>query len=106
MRVRLHLVVIGLHGGQVALAVRQAFELLREMKESGNTGLAEFDHVVMHAVEALTEMRCPEAIQGLYAWCKQVTGRRMTWVKSTSDFALGRWEKGNKDTHKNYNLSK
>ena len=36
-RIRLSVIVMALHSGQSAVTVRHAFELLRDMKESGNT---------------------------------------------------------------------
>ena len=50
----------------------------------------DFEHVVMQAVEALCELRCPEAILGLYTWCRDVTGIKMAWVKAAVEAASGR----------------
>ena len=44
----------------------------------------------MQAVEALCQLRCPEAILGLYAWCREVTGVKMAWVKVAVEAASGR----------------
>ena len=51
---------------------------------------SEFDLVVMYLVQALCELRCPDALQGVYSWCKEVVGKRVTWIKTAVDFAAGR----------------
>lgn len=44
----------------------------------------------MMLVEALCELRCPEAIQGLAAWSSSVAGRSLGWVGSVALQAEGR----------------
>lgn len=41
-------------------------------------------------VEALCELRCPEAIQGLAAWSLQTCGKSLGWVSSVALQAEGR----------------
>lgn len=41
-------------------------------------------------VEALCELRCPEAIQGLAAWSLITTGRGLGWLSSVALQAEGR----------------
>lgn len=41
-------------------------------------------------VEALCELRCPEAIQGLAAWSLSTTGRSLSWLSSVALQAEGR----------------
>lgn len=41
-------------------------------------------------VEALCELRCPEAIQGLAAWSLITTGRSLGWLSSVALQAEGR----------------
>lgn len=47
--------------------------------------------MVMYAVQALCDLRCPEAIHGLYVWCKEAAGRRLTWIKAAIDKASGKY---------------
>ncbi len=56
----------------------------------GNEQLPEFDHLVMYAVQALVELRCSEPILGLYAWCKEVLNKKMTWIKAAAELAQGK----------------
>lgn len=44
----------------------------------------------MMLVEALCELRCPEAIQGLAAWSLANTGKSLGWVGSVALQAEGR----------------
>lgn len=41
-------------------------------------------------VEALCELRCPEAIQGLATWSLLTTGRSLGWLSSVALQAEGR----------------
>jgi hypothetical protein len=50
----------------------------------------EFERAVMYVCWALCKLREPEAIQGLYAWCKDVAERKFTWLKAASEQAQGR----------------
>lgn len=45
---------------------------------------------VVMLVEALCELRCPEAIQGLAAWSAVHAGRGLSWVGSVALQAEGR----------------
>lgn len=92
MRVRHPLTLVALNSQQPALAIRQASERLREMCEAGQTSSVEFEHMLMYMVNALVEMRCPEAVMGLYTWCKDILNKRLTWIKAMAELALGRWE--------------
>ena len=44
----------------------------------------------MRLVEALCELRCPEAIQGLAAWNLCNTGKSLAWLSSVALQAEGR----------------
>ncbi|KFM68139.1 Serine/threonine-protein kinase SMG1, partial [Stegodyphus mimosarum] len=37
-------------------------------------------------------MHCPEAVLGLYVWCKETFNRKLTWIKASVDCAAGRFE--------------
>jgi PI-3-kinase-related kinase SMG-1 len=50
----------------------------------------EFEKAVMYVCWALCKLREPEAIQGLYVWCKDVAERKITWLKAASEQAQGR----------------
>ncbi|XP_023677609.2 serine/threonine-protein kinase SMG1 isoform X1 [Paramormyrops kingsleyae] len=91
-RIRMALMRVGLLSGQPAVTVRHGFDLLAEMK-SGSAPAAEMEVPVVMLVEALCELRCPEAIQGLAAWSTVHAGRGLGWVGSVALQAEGRFER-------------
>ncbi|XP_056143769.1 serine/threonine-protein kinase SMG1 [Lampris incognitus] len=91
-RIRLALMRVGLLSGQPAVTVRHGFDLLTEIRSSSTQG-SELEVPLMMLVEALCEMRCPEAIQGLAAWSLSNTGKSLAWLTSVALQAEGRFEK-------------
>ncbi|XP_062388673.1 serine/threonine-protein kinase SMG1 isoform X3 [Sardina pilchardus] len=91
-RIRMALMRVGLMSGQPAVTVRHGFDLLAEIKNSSAQG-PEVEVPLMMLVEALCELRCPEAIQGLAAWSLANTGKSLGWVGSVALQAEGRFEK-------------
>ncbi|KAM6905670.1 serine/threonine-protein kinase SMG1 [Xenentodon cancila] len=91
-RIRLALMRVGLLSGQPAVTVRHGFDLLAELKNSG-TQAPEVEVPLALLVEALCELRCPEAIQGLAAWSLLTTGKSLGWLSSVALQAEGRFEK-------------
>ncbi|XP_008297822.1 serine/threonine-protein kinase SMG1 [Stegastes partitus] len=91
-RIRLALMRVGLLSGQPAVTIRHGFDLLTEIKNSGTQG-PELEVPLALLVEALWEMRCPEAIQGLAAWSLLTLGKSLGWLSSVALQAEGRFEK-------------
>ncbi|KAK5913354.1 hypothetical protein CgunFtcFv8_007892 [Champsocephalus gunnari] len=91
-RIRLALMRVGLLSGQPAVTIRHGFDLLTEIKNSNTQG-PEMEVPLTLLVEALCELRCPEAIQGLAAWSLSTTGRNLGWLPSVALQAEGRFEK-------------
>ncbi|KAM8824507.1 serine/threonine-protein kinase SMG1 isoform 2-T2 [Synchiropus picturatus] len=91
-RIRLALMRVGLLSGQPAVTIRHGFDLLTEIKNSSTQG-PELEVPLTLLAEALCELRCPEAIQGLAAWCLSSTGRSFSWLSSVALQAEGRYEK-------------
>uniref|UniRef100_A0A665V5R4 non-specific serine/threonine protein kinase n=1 Tax=Echeneis naucrates TaxID=173247 RepID=A0A665V5R4_ECHNA len=91
-RIRLALMRVGLLSGQPAVTIRHGFDLLTEIKNSSTQGL-ELEVPLTLLVEALCELRCPEAIQGLMAWSLTATGKSLCWLSSVALQAEGRFEK-------------
>uniref|UniRef100_A0A3B4V3S0 non-specific serine/threonine protein kinase n=1 Tax=Seriola dumerili TaxID=41447 RepID=A0A3B4V3S0_SERDU len=92
-RIRLALMRVGLLSGQPAVTIRHGFDLLTEIKNSSTQGPLELEVPLTLLVEALCELRCPEAIQGLAAWSLTTTGRSLGWLSSVALQAEGRFEK-------------
>lgn len=93
-RIRLALMRVGILCGQPAVTVRHGFDLLSEVKNSSTqlTGL-ELEVPLTLLAEALCELRCPEAIQGLATWSLLTTGKSLAWLSSVAVQAAGRFEK-------------
>ncbi|XP_035470486.2 serine/threonine-protein kinase SMG1 isoform X2 [Scophthalmus maximus] len=91
-RIRLALMRVGLLSGQPAVTIRHGFDLLTEIKNSSTQG-PEVEVPLTLLVEALCELRCPEAIQGLAAWSPVTTGRSLGWLSTVALQAEGRFEK-------------
>ncbi|XP_030645489.1 serine/threonine-protein kinase SMG1 isoform X2 [Chanos chanos] len=91
-RIRMALMRVGLMSGQPAVTVRHGFDLLTEMKNSNVQG-PEMEVPITMLVEALCELRCPEAIQGLAAWSQANSGKSLAWVGSVALQAEGKFEK-------------
>ncbi|KAK1162804.1 serine/threonine-protein kinase SMG1-like [Acipenser oxyrinchus oxyrinchus] len=91
-RIRMALMRVGLLSGQPAVTVRHGFDLLTEMKNSNTQG-PEMEVPIMMLVEALCELHCPEAIQGLATWSSATAGKSLGWISSVALQAEGRFEK-------------
>ncbi|XP_074552097.1 serine/threonine-protein kinase SMG1 isoform X2 [Halichoeres trimaculatus] len=91
-RIRLALMRVGLLSGQPAVTIRHGFDLLSEIKNSSPQG-PELEVPLTLLVEALCELHCPEAIQGLSAWSLLTAGKSLSWLSSVALQAEGRFEK-------------
>eukprot|EP00062_Callorhinchus_milii_P009126 gi/632952733/ref/XP_007892012.1/ PREDICTED: serine/threonine-protein kinase SMG1 [Callorhinchus milii] len=91
-RIRVAIMRVGLLAGQPAVTVRHGFDLLTEMKNNVTQG-NEIEVTVMMIVEALCELNCPEAIQGMAVWSSAVLGKSLLWINSVAQQAEGRFEK-------------
>ncbi|XP_029431896.1 serine/threonine-protein kinase SMG1 isoform X1 [Rhinatrema bivittatum] len=92
-RIRIAIMRVGLLAGQPAVTVRHGFDLLTEMKNNNFSQGSELEVTIMMVVEALCELHCPEAIQGLSVWSSSVVGKSLSWINSVSLQADGRFEK-------------
>ncbi|KAF3818996.1 hypothetical protein GH733_012413 [Mirounga leonina] len=91
-RIRLSIMRVGLLAGQPAVTVRHGFDLLTEMKTNLSQG-NELEVTIMMVVEALCELHCPEAIQGIAVWSSSIVGKNLLWINSVAQQAEGRFEK-------------
>ncbi|XP_013910495.1 PREDICTED: serine/threonine-protein kinase SMG1-like [Thamnophis sirtalis] len=89
-RIRLSIMRVGLLAGQPAVTVRHGFDLLTEMKTNNVSQGSELEVTIMMVVEALCELHCPEAIQGIAVWSSAVVGKNLTWINSVAQQAEGR----------------
>nr|XP_032656056.1 serine/threonine-protein kinase SMG1-like isoform X2 [Chelonoidis abingdonii] len=92
-RIRLSIMRVGLLAGQPAVTVRHGFDLLTEMKTNNVSQGSELEVTIMTLVEALCELHCPEAIQGIAVWSSAIVGKSLPWINSVAQQAEGRFEK-------------
>ncbi|KAK7833348.1 hypothetical protein U0070_017347 [Myodes glareolus] len=92
-RIRLSIMRVGLLAGQPAVTVRHGFDLLTEMKANNLSQGNELEVTIMMVVEALCELHCPEAIQGIAVWSSSAVGKNLLWINSVAQQAEGRFEK-------------
>ena len=50
----------------------------------------ELEVIIMMVVEALCDLHCPEAIQGIFVWSSAVVGKSRTCINSVAQQAEGR----------------
>ena len=53
--------------------------------------VGEFEHIMVLIVDALCQLRAPDAVHGLLVWSRDATGRRMNWIKSSVDVANAKY---------------
>ncbi|XP_047110312.1 serine/threonine-protein kinase SMG1 [Schistocerca piceifrons] len=91
-RIRTAVVIVALHAGHATIAVRHGQRLLQDLAEAGNTQGSEFERAIMYVCWALCKLHEPEAIQGLYAWSKEIAGRKFLWLKAAAEQAARKCE--------------
>lgn len=91
-RIRLAVIVVAMHAGESAVAVRNGQYLLNELSETKNTQGQEFEVAVMYMAWALLSLGESEAIAGLFVWCRQDAEKKFLWLKPIADHAGGRYE--------------
>ncbi|XP_042907666.1 serine/threonine-protein kinase SMG1 isoform X2 [Parasteatoda tepidariorum] len=91
-RIRSTATLVAFNAGCPAAAVRHGYEYLQEIKNSGNSQVVEVENTLYTIVKALIQLRCPEAVLGLYIWCKENLNKKYAWIKASVDWAAGRSE--------------
>ncbi|RZF38904.1 hypothetical protein LSTR_LSTR014342 [Laodelphax striatellus] len=91
-RIRLAVVVVSLHCGLAASAVRNGHCLLQDLLDSGNTQGPEFETAVLYVAWGLSRLQEAEAVQGLYAWCRDTVGSKLPFLKPLVEHAASRYE--------------
>ncbi|ESO84130.1 hypothetical protein LOTGIDRAFT_229624 [Lottia gigantea] len=96
-RIRKCVITTALNAGMSAMAVRHAFQLLKDMAEAEHHQTELFDKVLVQAVQAMIDLKSPECIIGLYNWCRESCGRKLPWMRTASDIANRKFESAVKD---------
>lgn len=82
-RVRPRAVRVALRAGKPAEALRHAWALAAVHGPRGAP--------LQDLATCLIQLRCPDAIWGLYAWGKEALGKKMPWLKAAAAHAAGRY---------------
>ena len=85
-RIRANLVIMAIHAGLPAAAVRHGYEAL--MIEH-NPRSVEFWIMLVRVMQALIQLRGWEAIHGISIWCKNHIGQQ-SWIDAACAQAKGR----------------
>ncbi|XP_039285302.1 serine/threonine-protein kinase SMG1-like [Nilaparvata lugens] len=91
-RIRLAVVVVSLHCGLAASAVRNGHCLLQDLLDSGNTQGPELETAVLYVAWGLSRLHEAEAVQGLYAWCRDTLKCKFAFLKPIVEHAASRYE--------------
>lgn len=91
-RIRLVVMHIALHCGEVNIALRNGQCLLMDFVALGKTNTIEFERVAMIVTLALLHLKEPEALYGLYSWCKSAVCKRYVWIKCAAEQAAKKYE--------------
>ncbi|PNJ14850.1 SMG1 isoform 13, partial [Pongo abelii] len=70
-----------------------------EMKTTSLSQGNELEVTIMMVVEALCELHCPEAIQGIAVWSSSIVGKNLLWINSVAQQAEGSIEACYKSLH-------
>ncbi|XP_023013215.2 serine/threonine-protein kinase Smg1 [Leptinotarsa decemlineata] len=91
-RIRIVIMHIALHCGEVNIALRNGQCFLKDYVSLGKTNNVEFERVAMIITLAYLHLKEPEALYGLYTWCKTTTGKRYSWIKCAAEQASKKYE--------------
>lgn len=88
-RIRANLVVMAIHAGLPAAAVRHGYEALMMMLQNPHS--VEFSIMLVRVVQALVQLGGWEAIHGISIWCKNNIGAQ-SWISAACVQAKGRYD--------------
>lgn len=91
-RNRMALMVVSLHAGIAASTVRHGFCHLQDLVDAGNTQTTEFQNAVLHVGWAFSRLKEPDAIHGLFVWCRDVAGVSLPYLKPLTKQAASKLE--------------
>ncbi|KAK7113677.1 hypothetical protein V1264_012925 [Littorina saxatilis] len=96
-RIRMCIITVAAHAGLPAVVVRHAQELLFDLLDVDQTQGTDFERAIVYLVQALCDLECPEAVMGVYSWCRVVAGKKFSWVKASAEKAGRRYEQAAKE---------
>ncbi|XP_030753715.1 serine/threonine-protein kinase SMG1 [Sitophilus oryzae] len=91
-RISMVVMHIALHCGESSIALKYGQCALRDMVAQGKAATTEFERAAMFVTLALLNLKEPEALYGLYTWCKVHTGKRYIWIRGAAEQASKKYE--------------
>ncbi|XP_070506242.1 serine/threonine-protein kinase Smg1 [Chironomus tepperi] len=91
-RNRLAIHQLALHCMELEMVIRCSQSILKEMVAAGKMNEIFFDQILMSLTWALLRNFESDALIGLYIWVKNITGRKLYWIKMASEQAAGHRE--------------
>nr|XP_018895690.1 PREDICTED: serine/threonine-protein kinase SMG1-like [Bemisia tabaci] len=91
-RNRMALMGVSLHAGIAAATIRHGFCHLQDLLDAGNSQTTEFQNAALHVAWAFSRLKEPDAIQGLFVWCRDVAGVQLPFLESLTSQAASKYE--------------
>lgn len=92
LRNRLALHLLALHCMELEMVIRCSTSVLREMVDAGKFNEPYFEQILMSLVWAYLRNYESDALFGVYTWTKNVTGKKLLWIKMAAEQAAGHRE--------------
>lgn len=80
-RIRTAVDLIALHCMESEMVVRYTENVLKNLTANGKTNDPLFEHTLMSHAWALLRNKEGDALEGLFAWTKSVTKKKLMWIK-------------------------
>lgn len=91
-RNRLALHLLALHCMELEMVIRCSTCVLKDMVAAAKTNDPYFEQILMSLVWAYLRNFESDALYGLYTWTKNVTGKKLSWIKFAAEQAAGHRE--------------
>ncbi|XP_076263990.1 serine/threonine-protein kinase Smg1 isoform X2 [Rhynchophorus ferrugineus] len=91
-RISMVVMHIALHCGESGIALKHGQNALYDLVAQEKSLSAEFERVAMFVTLALLNLKEPEALYGLYTWCKMQTGKRFMWIRCAAEQSSRKYE--------------
>lgn len=91
-RNRLALHLLALHCMELEMVIRCSTSVLKDMVAAGRMNETYFELILVSLVWAFLRNFESDALFGLYTWTKNVTGRKLHWIKLAAEQAAGHRE--------------
>lgn len=85
--------IVALHSMETGMVIRYSEIMLEQLFLTKTYNDSMLDHILITYSDALVREKDYESLQGLYAYVKQKTGKKLFWLKSLADKSNDHFEK-------------